>query len=220
MQMRLRTLISVVAYLVFCGLAFSQASENPALIAMTAERDAYQIGLENAAETVRKLEEEIAELTAAPARLKEDKIELYSAYMKTQIEQYEFQKVLRNHSIDVFRWQLFSGYTLLAMVMAIAALGVYLSYKEVMSAINSSAKDATNVATQEATPAKEKTELILSLQKIQVTSAVAGIVILVLSLGFLYLFLDKVYQLEPFNLSTNEVVSTGGNPNQPDQEDG
>ncbi|WP_147125227.1 hypothetical protein [Shimia ponticola] len=128
-------------------------------------------------------------------------------YNQSWIDYYEHETLLRAHARYALMWQLLSGYFLLAVVVAVTGLGIYLSYKEVMSAVEAPnqmltkleeelAEGAGGTAEQQAVAA-QKTELVLSFQKLQVTSAVTGVVILTLSLGFLYLFAQSVLELEP-----------------------
>ena len=46
------------------------------------------------------------------------------------------------------------------------------------------------------------TQLELSLAKFQITSAITGVAILVISLAFLYLFVDRVFEIDPQDLSS------------------
>ena len=86
-------------------------------------------------------------------------------------------------------------------------LGVFLSYREVVASLNAP-KDAEenlaalrdveiNTAEEAQSVAKQQTELVLSFQKLQLTSAVTGVIILGLSLGFLFLFLQSAFGLDP-----------------------
>ncbi len=116
-------------------------------------------------------------------------------WLASWIDRYEHEIKLRQHARQVLTWQSFASYAILLVVIAVTSLGVYLSYVEVKASLDTPEKALSAVSQQNT--GSPPTELIVSFQKLQVTSAVTGVVILVLSLGFLYLFLDRVFELEP-----------------------
>ena len=125
------------------------------------------------------------------------------------IDRYDDAKLLRAHTRFVFRWQLLAAWAMLFMVLGVAGFGVFLSYQEVMATIRAPQDARTQFASinnvevksaeETQAVAKQQTELVLSLQKLQLTSAVTGVIILGLSLGFLFLFLQYVFEIEPLD---------------------
>jgi len=103
-----------------------------------------------------------------------------------------------DHTMKVFYWQLVAAYLVLFLVILVVGLGVYLSFFEVRAAVSMRRK-AESSQDQQQTPAQQ-TELTLSLQKIQITSAITGVSVLVISFGFLYLFLERVFDIESISI--------------------
>jgi hypothetical protein len=80
-------------------------------------------------------------------------------------------------------WQLFASNVLLWAVILVVAAGVV--YSGLQLAIAAKAGK------------QRDTSLEISAQRVRVTSSVVGIVILALSLAFLLIFVNQVYQLRP-----------------------
>lgn len=142
---------------------------------------------------------------------------------------------LREHQQKVFAWQITAANWLLAAVMIISMSGVLFAGYEMISSRGviarkvialeqSSAKAAAALANNPSPPAGQDPEkksdsedganngvaspattITIEPTKIHITSAVIGIIILGLSLGFLYLFLKEVYAIKVF-----EITDTGG----------
>lgn len=137
---------------------------------------------------------------------------------------------LREHQQKVFAWQIKAANCLLVVVMIISLSGVLFAGYEMLSARrliasgvtaveNSSIKAvAAAIADNAQLPAGQAPEnstnnrgaspattITIEPTKIHITSAVIGIIILGLSLGFLYLFLKEVYAIKVF-----EITDTGG----------
>lgn len=193
----------LLAICVFGTVAMAQTAPDGAIEEVRAERDLYLEAANAAAIRVSELQLELSNL----AQNEPNATHVISAYNRAQIDHYKYEQDLREHSVAVLEWQLAAGWSILLLVLGVTGLGIWLSYLEVMGSLqNTEKKDALiknndlQAALNSASPS-EKTELILSLQKIQVTSAITGVVILVLSLGFLYLFVDRVFSLNPTNLS-------------------
>lgn len=131
---------------------------------------------------------------------------------------------LRAHALSLLNWQLVSSYVVLGLVVAVTLLGVVLSFMEVKNAMKAPEKvmEALSTGTLNEAPADPpadgtppppsgSTSLIISAQKLQVTSAITGVVILVLSLGFLYLFVKEVLEAVPLDFTSGlEVVEDAG----------
>ncbi len=142
------------------------------------------------------------------------------SYHGSLVDFYTYQNDLRQHAQSVLNWQLVSSYTLLLLVVVVTGLGVTLSFLEVRSALNIPARvlqrqTGTSADSADDTPepggdggpgqpaAPAPTTLQISPQSLQVTSAVTGVVILVISLAFLYLFIARVLELQPVDLVTS-----------------
>ncbi len=137
---------------------------------------------------------------------------------------------LREHQQKVFAWQIKAANCLLVVVMIISLSGVLFAGYEMLSArrliasgVTSGEKSTINavaaaIADNAQLPAGQAPEngaqnggvspattITIEPTKIHITSAVIGIIILGLSLGFLYLFLKEVYAIKVF-----EITDTGG----------
>lgn len=138
---------------------------------------------------------------------------------------------LRLHQQAVFAWQLLAANVLLGVVVLVSVSGVlFAGYEMIVSRrlIAGNAAAATGTVTQgvvapEAAdpPAQAPdpgaasplgvTTIVLEPTKIHITSAVIGIVILTLSLAFLYLFLREVYAINVIDITDRgvpHVIST------------
>ena len=117
-------------------------------------------------------------------------------YHDSWIDLYKHEKYLREHTKDVLSWQKFAAYIVLSLVVLVTTLGIYLSFVEVKAALSISKKKFSD------------TNVEISLQKLQVTSAITGVVILIISLAFLFLFLDRVFELDPHDYNVNKMPET------------
>ena len=100
-----------------------------------------------------------------------------------------FQKELREYTIKALNWQLISGYVILAIVFLVVATSLFLSFLEVKKSIDISKDLKENISNR-------STELIISANKVQITSAITGIIMLTLSIGFLYIFSEFIFGIE------------------------
>lgn len=200
------TITTFLMAILFNSVALAQTEPNDSLEAITAERNLYLEAANGAAAKATELQLQVYELTVNDPSA----TQVINQYNQAQIDHYKYEQDLREHAVAVLNWQLWAGWLILLLVFGVASLGIFLSYQEVIGGLRKSKKDDELVKNKELqaalanASASEKTELILSLQKIQVTSAITGVVILVLSLGFLYLFVDRVFSLNPTNLSETE----------------
>jgi len=92
---------------------------------------------------------------------------------------YEYYITGREHRSTVMTWQHYSGRAIFVVVVALVLIGVYFSWIQFRIGMRSSTPSST--------------ELELSGKGLKVTSPVLGVVILTLSLGFFYLYLNYVY---------------------------
>lgn len=90
-----------------------------------------------------------------------------------------------DHNYDLFRWQLFSTKVSFAMTILLVLSGIVFSAMQFWKSFRAAGAG-------EPVP----TELELSGGRIKVSSPVLGVVILVISLGFFYLFMLHAYPIE------------------------
>lgn len=96
------------------------------------------------------------------------------------------------HRRDVFEWQLSSSKVIFVTVLLLVAAGIYFAAVQFHAGLGR----LRGGAGDEAVPAPYATELSASKEGIKVSSPVLGVIILVLSLGFFYLYLVYVYPIE------------------------
>ena len=139
------------------------------------------------------------------------------AYNDSWVEYFSYLEDLRNHAMLKLWWQLLAAYCLTILVLGVAGLGIYLSIIEVRAALKKPREAGQDMLVRDMQGTmQEKIELTLSLQKLQVTSAVTGVVVLVLSLAFLYLFVKEVFEVNPQDFSAQAIPTTLPEEGQPD----
>ena len=215
-------ILALAIMIIALTLAGTQAQEPPQP-APTVESLAAQI------EVWRKTATELGtELQQIKAERDTGYLEVLKSYNASLVDHYAHQAKLRDQARAVLGWQLFSAYVLLFVVVAVVGLGVWLSFLEVRSGlmVSTVARPASKAAVIAADPAAvpadpadpaepadpavaaavalepRSTQLKLTPTSLHVASAITGVIILVISLAFLYLFVDKVLELKPVDLIT------------------
>lgn len=99
---------------------------------------------------------------------------------------YDYKTRGFEHRSRVFEWQLLSSRMIFGLVIAIVAIGLYFSWLQFMAGLREGSGADRTVTTFEAS----------TTGGLKVSSPVLGIIILALSLAFLYLYLVHVYPIE------------------------
>lgn len=210
-----RLLIVLALCLPVSGQAQSLLADNTAAPDLAAQIDRLEQALAQTENVLRDVDAEAADLRAQRAAGVFEAQQAYNASL-ADFAQYEIE--LRDHALSLLEWQLVSAYVILALVVGVTMLGIVLSFVEVRSSLTApreaiealgKAGFATGEETgEDGTPAPANgTTLIVSAQKLQVTSAITGVVILVLSLGFLYLFVKEVLEAVPTDFTSGFVAT-------------
>ena len=116
----------------------------------------------------------------------------FTEYLDYRISGYQ-------HRRDVFRWQLYSSKITFYVVIFLVLAGVYFSGIQFHRSLAQKRprvgadKDVTEVVS---TGKEEITEITASIKGIRVSSPVLGVLILVISLAFFYLYLAYVYPIQ------------------------
>lgn len=123
------------------------------------------------------------EVTPAPLPepLPQASAETLAAYDASLRRQYEHHGAQLDHRLAVFRWQHRSSQIIFFVVIGVVAIGLYFSWMQ----FHATRPGAAPVITQ----------LELSQSGLKVSSPVLGVIILVLSLAFFYLYLTHVYPI-------------------------
>ncbi len=101
-----------------------------------------------------------------------------------------------------FDWQRRAANWILVLVILVTTSGILFSGFELYSAatLPFSVRQAKNSEGKEV-PTAGNTEIEISLNSLKITTAVIGLVVLIISMAFLYLFLDKVYGIEVIDVT-------------------
>lgn len=105
------------------------------------------------------------------------------SYLTALKAQYDYKTQGFGHRSKVFAWQYYSSIVIFGMVVMLVAAGFYFSWVQFR-------RDLMVPGT-----GGESTELELSAQGIKIQSSILGVIILVVSLAFLYLYLVYVYPI-------------------------
>jgi len=111
-------------------------------------------------------------------------------YLAALREYYNYRITGLQHRQRVFEWQLFSSKVIFIVVLLLVSTGIYFAAVQFHSGLGRRAK-ATG-----ASEGEEVTEFAASLKGVKVKSPVLGVIILVISLAFFYLYLAYVYPIE------------------------
>lgn len=109
---------------------------------------------------------------------------------------YRYRESAFHHRRAVFDWQLISSRIIFFVTIALVGIGIYFSWLQFMSSPASGRKES-----EKDPEAGEKgrggmtTTLEATLQGVKVSSPVLGVIILVISLAFFYLYLTHVYPI-------------------------
>ena len=139
----------------------------------------------------------IADLRGADD-LTEARIRMDRAYLDSWTAYYDHLEALRGHTRAVFAWQQFASDATLWLVVLVVLAGVGLSVYEITNSVRRAERAAARGGAEGAAPSS----LTLSPGQVQITSAITGVVVLALSLGFLFLFLDRVYDIDEVHLKS------------------
>jgi hypothetical protein len=115
----------------------------------------------------------------------------------------DYRRFVYQHRKMAFTWQLTSSKIIFWMVMGLVVTGVFFSWLQFRLALKSvpyrKEVDTPGEQSADNKPTSydpNSTQLEASLQGVKVSSSVLGVILLVISLMFFYLYLTHVYRLE------------------------
>jgi hypothetical protein len=108
--------------------------------------------------------------------------DLRSAYMEAKKKEYEYVTKIMELNVEAFNAQRWSAYAILFLVVVVVISGISFSGFQLWKSISVAGVQTSN-------------ELELSASKVRVTSSVVGIIVLMISLAFLYIYTIQVYQI-------------------------
>lgn len=111
----------------------------------------------------------------------------YQAYLSSLQRYYEYRVHGFDHRQNIFEWQYLSSKIIFVVVIILVLAGIYFAAVQFHHGLKWKKKGPGE---------DEATELVLSYKSVSVKSPVLGVIILVLSLAFFYLYLVYVYPIE------------------------
>lgn len=147
--------------------------------------------------------------TAPPVPLPKDTVSSSSLVYTSTIEMknnlgkvlYESYILDLRHNREIFEWQLYSSRVIFWVVLILVSIGIIFSaiqfYKSML--ISRSIKESDRLELQ--------TELEVSAKGLKISSPVLGVIILVISLAFFYLFIIHVYPIQTIGSATQASES-------------
>jgi hypothetical protein len=124
--------------------------------------------------------------TILPGEINSDP-RLDSVKIDAWINYYKYMRHGYRHRANVFTWQLISSIIIFSMVICLVFIGIYFAWLQFKLALKEKEKG------------KEEdlaTEINVSPKEIKVSSPVLGVIILIISLLFFYLYLVYIYPIE------------------------
>jgi hypothetical protein len=123
------------------------------------------------------------------------------------------------HNLRVFQMTLIESTILLVVVLAVVGSGLYFSYMQLRTAMTAGrttveppAADGSDAARPKPgpSPLDPATNLELSATGVKITSSIAGVIILAMSLGFFYLYLKEVYPIKLYGSTAGASSASAG----------
>lgn len=110
------------------------------------------------------------------------------AYVSAIEQYYRYRSQSFTHRQLVFEWQFYSTIVIFVVVLLLVALGIYFSWIQFSQTMGRMRKGDLRED-------QEVTQLKATLTSVEIASPVLGVIILALSLAFLYLYLVHVYPI-------------------------
>jgi hypothetical protein len=136
---------------------------------------------------------------------------LYLTYVDTKQREYRFQSEMMDMNVQNFRHQRIAAYVVLVMVVGVVGAGLWFAYMQLAAGLGPVAQAAKSAleagsgalaarppesaAAATAPGSPTATAIEASLTKVTITTSVVGIIVLLISLAFLYLYIKEVYEI-------------------------
>jgi hypothetical protein len=138
---------------------------------------------------IEMLQDQIADLKAQAALRESD---LYPKYIEAKKKEYDYQVKLMDLNLETFQTQWLQTYTVMALVVLVVVAGVCFSAFQLWKSVGVAGVQLNS-------------ELEMSAKNVRITSSVVGVVVLVISIVFLYIYTHEVYQLRFVNPYTPDL---------------
>jgi hypothetical protein len=129
---------------------------------------------------IKKLE---AQLSASPASA-----ELQQAYFEAKKKEYQYVTALMDANIAAFDAQRVASHVILSLVVLVVVSGTAFAGFQLWKSVT--------------VGGVQSSDLELSASRVRVTSSVVGVVVLTISLVFLYIYVHEIYQIRPVGVPT------------------
>ena len=146
--------------------------------------------------TLEQLQTQIAILQDQVGKLKAQLAQrdsaLYAKYIEAKKKEYDYQTKLMDLNIETFQTQWLQTYTVMALVIIVVIAGVSFAAFQLWKSVNIAGVQLNS-------------ELEMSAKSVRITSSIVGVVVLVISIAFLYIYTHEVYQLRFTNPYTPDL---------------
>jgi hypothetical protein len=161
----------------------------PAMVHPQAEEQVVEKSLPSVEARKKRLQEMDLALPEPPITVAQGQDAATSEdYQQALRSYYTYRKAGYDHRLRVFEWQLLSSRIIFFVVLFLVFVGIY--FAAVQFHRGAARPGKTEVSSE------DMTELDLSVKGVKVRSPVLGVIILVISLAFFYLYLVYVYPIQ------------------------
>lgn len=138
---------------------------------------------------VQKLQKANADLQAQSAAANQD---LYNAWVQLQKKQYGYYGELMDSNVKTFFAQQIASYVVLFLVFVVVSAGIIFSGFQLWKGV--------------ATGVQSDTNLEISAASVRVTSSVVGVVVLTISLVFLFIYAHEIYHIKELGTGPEQTT--------------
>jgi hypothetical protein len=118
--------------------------------------------------------------------------ELEKAYVETRKKEYEYLAAIMDVNIGAFRAQRFASAVILSLVVLVVVSGTAFAGFQLWKSVSVAGVQSSS-------------DLELSASKVRVTSSVVGVVVLTISLVFLYIYAQEIYHIRVISSTAPET---------------
>ena len=162
-------------------------------------KDATEPSREQLLTQISILQDHIKKLEADKKdRLSATDPELAKAYTETRKKEYEYLAAMMDLNIGVFQAQRIASLVVLSLVVLIVLAGTTFAGFQLWKSVS-------------AAGVQPSSDLELSASKVRVTSSVVGVVVLTISLVFLYIYAKEIYHIRLISLTSTQPEAKPAN---------
>jgi hypothetical protein len=174
MWLVVRILVTSLAILIGCVVSSScEESDQPT-------REQLNIQISIMKDQIKSLSEQNKQYRER-AEIMDQKV--YDAYLELKRSEFDYYKQLMGVNLAVFHVQRIASYVVLFLVFVVVTSGVLFSGFQLWKSVSIAGVQASS-------------DLEVSAAKVRVTSSVVGIVVLAISLAFLFIYTREVYTIK------------------------